>query len=150
MQRAVPFLVLAAVVLASAAIAAAADAREAAERSRLSGVWLGYTVMGRGENPDQGPVKIQLTINKDAIRGTQFDGGEVIDHGQGSYVLDLNASPPVLDATKVRGRGNLDIWLGVYSLEGDTLKWCVRKKDRPTDFETKDKAFLLILKRQEK
>ncbi len=126
----------------------AAEAHEAQERTRLSGVWLGYTVMGRGEKPDEGPVKIQLTISPQTIQGKQFDGKELIDHGEGTYSLDLTKNPPVLDATKVRGRGNKDTWLGIYRLEGDTLKWCVRKNTRPDDFETKDKAFLLILKRQ--
>jgi uncharacterized protein (TIGR03067 family) len=127
----------------------AADANEQAERKKLTGVWRGFTVEGKGEHPDRGPVKLELTITERTIKGLQFKGAEVIDHGEGTYELGLTNTPPTLDGTKPRGRNNKDVWLGVYSLEGDTLKWCVRKQSRPSEFETKDKAFLLILRRTE-
>src|SRR5581483_6096487 len=34
-------------------------------RDKLVGVWNGYAVEGKGENPDRGPVKIELTITQD-------------------------------------------------------------------------------------
>lgn len=127
---------------------AAAEPDEAAARKALVGVWNGYTVEGTGEQPDRGPVKIQITITEKTIKGVQFQGERTIDHGEGTFTLALTNQPAGLDASKPRGNNNVDSWVGIYSLQGDTLKWCVRKKDRPTEFATKDKAFLLILKRQ--
>ena len=40
-------------------------------------------------------------------------------------------------------------YVGIYTHEGDTLKWCVSPQQaRPQTFETKKGQFLLILKRQ--
>jgi len=123
-------------------------AKKSASYLVLSLSELEFAVEGKGETPDRGPVKIELTITKDTIHGRQFRDGEVIDHGEGSYFLDLSANPPTLDGVKLRGGRNKDECLGIYSLEADTLKWCVRKRERPSEFESKDKAFLLILERQ--
>ena len=150
MRNAIWMLVIANAALGFTFSLPAADRDERQERSRLCGVWLGFAVEGKGETPDRGPVKVELTITPEVIKGRQFQGREVIDHGEGTYQLDLSKTPHALDGTKLRAGRNKDIWLGIYSLEGDTLKWCVRKKDRPSEFETKDKAFLLILKRQKK
>jgi len=37
---------------------------EQAERARFVGVWRGFTVEGKGETPDRGPVKLELTITE--------------------------------------------------------------------------------------
>jgi uncharacterized protein (TIGR03067 family) len=115
-------------------------------RGQICGVWIGFAVEGKGESPDHGPVKVELTITPEVIKGKELQGENVIDHGEGSYELDLAKAPPVLDATKNGGRR--ETWFGIYSLEGDTLKWCVGRRGRPNEFETKKGAFLLILKRQ--
>ena len=64
-----------------------------------------------------------------------------------SNYLIPNGNPRVLDASQTNARGRKDGWVGIYSLEGDTLKWCVSKKTRPATFETVKGQFLLILKR---
>ncbi len=84
---------------------------EAQARKNLTGVWRGFAVEGKGEKPDQGPVKLELSIMGEKIRGTEFKGGESIDHGEGTYVLDLKANPQQLDGTKTnaqRQKRNLD------------------------------------------
>ena len=133
-----------AVASGQAALPASADG---SERQKLAGVWKGFCVEGKGETPDRGPVKVELTVTAEVMKGIQIKGDERIDHGEGSYVLDLAADPRVLDATKANERGRKETWLGIYSLEGDTLKWCVGRKARPTTFETVKGQFLLILKR---
>lgn len=115
-------------------------------RTRLSGVWAGFAVEGKGEQPDRGPVKLELTISPEKIHGKEFRGEKTMDHGEGSYELDLTRDPPVLDATKTGNRK--ETWLGIYKLEGDTFHWCVGRRERPKDFETKKGAFLLIFKRK--
>ena len=132
----------------SASKSVAAD--EAAVRKKLVGVWKGFAVEGRGERPDRGPVKLELTITETSIKGIESKGQGTIDHGEGAYTLDLTQKSPFLDAAKSNERGRKEEYVGIYSLEGDTLKWCVtRQKQRPTEFATANRAFLLILKRQE-
>jgi uncharacterized protein (TIGR03067 family) len=132
-----------------AAGAGSATASAEAARKQLIGVWKGFAVEGKGERPDRGPVKLELKITESAINGIESKGQGTIDHGEGAYTLDLTQTPACLDATKTNARGRKEEYLGIYSLEGDTLKWCVtRQKQRPTQFETANRAFLLILKRQ--
>jgi uncharacterized protein (TIGR03067 family) len=118
-------------------------------RDKLVGVWAGYAVEGKGEKPDQGPVRLELTIFKDLIKARQFKGDKVFDLGEGTFEITLDKSPNYLDGDKkIDNPKRKEIWLGIYQLDGDTLKWCVGKKTRPTAFETKQGAFLLILKRK--
>ena len=91
---------------------------------------------------------MELTITSNTIKGVQFQGERTMDHGTGTYTLNQTNRPAWLDATKPRGNNSQDSWVGIYTLDSDTLKWCVRKKERPTELATKDRAFLLILKRQ--
>jgi uncharacterized protein (TIGR03067 family) len=121
---------------------------EQAARDRLVGVWNGYAVDGRGENPNQGPVKLELTISRETIKAKQFKGKETLDLGEGTFTIELGSSPVHLDGNKKLDNPNRkEIWLGIYELQGDTLKWCVGKKARPTEFATGGGSFLLILKR---
>jgi len=143
-------------MLCSVVIAGAGDpptkpseaAGDTAERARLVGVWKGFTVDGKGENPDRGPVKLELTITEKTIHGIEIKGDERVDHGEGEYTLDPAADPRQLDGAKAVGRNRKQVYIGIYKLEGDTLKWCVSpQKVRPTTFETRKGQFLLILKR---
>jgi uncharacterized protein (TIGR03067 family) len=128
-----------------------AIAQDSAEKARekLVGQWAGYAVHGKGEKPDQGPVKIDLVITKDLIKATGYKGKDPMDLGQGTFVLNLDKAPFHLDGDKKLDNPNRkEVWLGIYQLDGDTLKWCVGRKSRPTEFETKAGTFLLILKRK--
>jgi len=126
-----------------------ADNDEAAMRKKLVGTWRGFAVEGTGEKPDQGPVKLELTITEKEI-GAIKDGKE--DMGAGAYTMDLNQSPMWLEGTRTRGAGPKGPYLGIFTLEGDTLKWCVAnpRYPRPTEFRTVKGQFLLILKRVDK
>ncbi|MCX7046901.1 MAG: TIGR03067 domain-containing protein [Candidatus Sumerlaeota bacterium] len=124
-MRNIPFMMAATVILLCGTARAADDAQNA-ERQKLVGTWKGFVVEGKGENPNRGPVNIELTITTQTMKGTQYQNKDVIEHGVGTYVISPEKSPKILDATKPRGNNNKDEWLGIYSLEGDTLKWCVR------------------------
>lgn len=135
-------------VAAALPAAEAGPADEAAERAKFVGLWKGYTVEGKGENPDRGPVKLEITITEKTMHGIQIKEGGNIDHGVGEFTLDLSANPRQLDAAKTNPRGRKQAYIGIYTLEGDTLKWCVTpQKERPQTFETKKGQFLVILKR---
>lgn len=123
-------------------------ADEAAERAKFVGVWKGYAVEGKGENPDRGPVKLELTITETTIRGIEIKGQQRVDHGEGQFTLDLAVDPKHLDGKQVNERGRGRAYIGIYKWEGDALWWCVTpQKTRPTTFETKRGQFLLILRR---
>jgi uncharacterized protein (TIGR03067 family) len=140
-------------VLAASAAGAAAErppkgAGEQAERTKFVGAWKGFAVEGKGETPDRGPVKLEITITEKTMHGLQIREDGNIDHGVGEYTLNLAADPAQLDAAKTGGRGRQQAYVGIYQLQGDTLKWCVSpQKVRPQTFETKKGQFLLILRR---
>lgn len=148
MPRLHPGLVSLIVIAVFAVAARAADNDEAQQRKLLSGKWLGYAVEGKGENPDTGPVKVELQITDKSIHGVTFQGGQRVDQGEGEYTLDLSNAPLRLDGAKLRLNGRKQVWLGIYTLDGDTLRWCVGRRERPTEFQTVKGQFLLILHRQ--
>jgi uncharacterized protein (TIGR03067 family) len=144
------FHVLTTTLLCLAATALlAADGNDQQERKKFVGTWKGFAVEGKGENPDRGPVKLELRITEKTIKGLEFKGTNVVDHGEGEFALDLAQNPKLLDAWKSNERGRKQNYVGIYTLEGDTFKWCVSpQKVRPETFETKKGQFLLIFKRQ--
>jgi uncharacterized protein (TIGR03067 family) len=146
--RTLTAIVLVASTAASGAEPAAPATGDAAERAKLVGTWRGYVVDGTGEKSDRGPVKLVLTIDRTTIRGIELKGTDTIDHGTGDFTLDLAADPRQMDGTQMGERGRARTYLGIYMLEGQTLRWCVSpQKTRPTTFETKKGQFLLILQR---
>jgi uncharacterized protein (TIGR03067 family) len=66
-----------------------------------------------------------------------------------TYKIDPSKKPRTLDITPEKEN---DVILGIYQLEGDTLKICFAEKAaRPTDFNSKgDRRMLIVLKRQKK
>jgi uncharacterized protein (TIGR03067 family) len=125
-----------AVVVAQLAVAADQDAEA---RKSLVGTWNGRV--------DEGATGHRIVFAADGIRGTK---DEKRDLGEGTFKLDLTQKPSQMDATGVKGSVKGKTYLGIYALDGDTLKWCVSLpgNERPTEFATKGSQFLLILKRQ--
>jgi len=118
----------------------------------LEGTWEGYAVEGSGERPDRGPVHLQVTITDSKISAVDLGGGKK-DMGSGMYKIDLTKPVHQIDATGIVLPGKRErTFLGIFELNGDTLKWCVdnRQKERPTEFRTAGGKYLLILKRKEK
>lgn len=131
-------LIAASLPLAAGQPAPAADPADAATRQKLAGVWVGRV--------DNGATGHTLTFTTDSIAGTK-DGTR--DLGQGSYRLDLTSLPWHMDATEIKADGTPGAtWLGTFRLEGDALTWCVSKAARPTQFDTGNGQFMLVLQRQ--
>jgi uncharacterized protein (TIGR03067 family) len=131
-------LLILAFAIATAQWAVAAEG-DAEARKKLAGTWEGRV--------DEGATGHVLTITTSRITGTK-DGKQ--DLGAGKFKMDLTTKPWRMDATGTKGSQKGRTYLGIYSLEGDTLKWCVGMPGgkRPTELATKDGQFLLILKRQ--
>jgi hypothetical protein len=192
--------IAAAVSLASVLPVLAADEKSSgdkpavAETPKLDGVWEGWVVEGRGENPNRGQIHLQLTIDGDKItsknlggggfgggggggRGPGGGGGGGGDLGSGTFEITDVDGVKQMDATRTGGGGGGgrpgggggrpggpgggrgpgggggggQQNLGIMSVEGDTLKWCVANRGgRPTEFATNrgQGSFLLILTKQ--
>lgn len=124
--------------VAVAQFAVAAD-QDAETRKKLVGTWKGRV--------DNGATGHKLVITTKLIKGTK---DEKRDLGDGTFKLDLTKKPWRMDAAHSKGRRKGQTYLGIYMLDGDTLKWCVSTpgNERPTEFATKGSQFMLVLKRQ--
>ena len=115
----------------------------------LTGVWRGFVVDGKGENPNRGNVQLELTVQGSQITAKRLDGqGGPL--GQGTYTITAGQSVWLIDATKTGTRGKPQTYLGICVFSPGTMKWCVATpgNKRPNDFETKGQQFLVIVKRQ--
>lgn len=131
-------LLILVLAIAAGSCATAAERQDSGGKD-LKGVWKGGV--------DEGATGHVLTIAGAAIKGT-LNGKQNL--GAGTFKLDSSAKPWHMDATGTKGPQKGKAYLGIYSLENDTLKWCVSLPghDRPTEFATKSGQFLLILNRQ--
>jgi uncharacterized protein (TIGR03067 family) len=104
---------------------------------KLGGTWKGGVVGGA-----QGHA---LTFSGKAVAGKQGKN----DLGGGFLTLDTSKTPWTLDAKGTKGGHKGKDRLGILTIEGDSLKWCVSLgATRPTKFETGSGNFCLSLKKQ--
>jgi uncharacterized protein (TIGR03067 family) len=131
-------LLILALALATAQGAETAD-RDAEARKNLVGTWKGRV--------DDGATGHVLVFTATTISGTKDKKQNL---GTGTFTLDQTTKPWRMDAKGTKGPQKGRTFLGIYTLEGDTLKWCVSMpgSEPPTELATKDGQFLLILKRQ--
>lgn len=128
-----------------------ATARDNAGTSRLAGVWRGWVVRGRGENPNEGEMEVELTVEGNRITGrelgTQRAPGGL---GGGTFTMTGNGNSGNLDAVGDAGPQDGRQFMGIYELQGETLRWCVsnRGRQRPSTMATDRGNYLLILRKQ--
>ena len=135
------------VAVALVGTAAVGAEKPGGDAPKLDGVWRGFTVEGKGENPDRGPVHLELTIKGNRIHAKRLDG-QRLPMTEGTFTI-APGKPMQMDGTETNARGRTRTYLGICDLTGDTLRWCVAtpRNARPTEFETKRPQFLVILKR---
>lgn len=128
--------------------------RSATEGSTgLAGVWRGWIVEGRGENPNAGQMEVELTVQGNRITGREL-GTRRAPEGLGAGTYELTAGESgrrsgTLDADGTAGPQDGRHYLGIYELDGDTLRWCVTaRRQRPQAMATDRGNYLLILRRQ--
>lgn len=114
------------------------------------GQWEGHVTEGDGSNPGQRRMNINLTITEDRITS----GGQGNVMGEGTYRVSGGGSSKLrhIDATGTSGQYQGKLYEGIFTVEGDTLKWCSGNpgKGRPTVLWTNNAAghFLMVLKRK--
>uniref|UniRef100_A0A7C2P236 TIGR03067 domain-containing protein n=1 Tax=Schlesneria paludicola TaxID=360056 RepID=A0A7C2P236_9PLAN len=118
-------------------------------QDRLSGTWRGWVVDGRGETPNSGAMQMELRIDGNRMTarelGTNRAGGAL---GGGTFVV--NSATGNLDATGTDGPQQNKSFLGIFQVDGDTLRWCVgnQGRPRPTEFATRGGNYLMVLHRE--
>lgn len=121
----------------------------ATDNKDLLGRWEGHLTDGDGSNPGQRRMNISLTITADKIsaggQGTVGDGTYKVSGG--------SAKLRHIDATGTSGQYAGKQYEGIFSLEGDTLKWCSGNpgKGRPKELRTNTGSgyFLMVLTRKQ-
>lgn len=124
-----------------------AHAEDAAWRKQLLGTWQGAVVSDEETGARRATIR-ELTITLDKISATDGDGRSL---GEGSYKLAEENGVLTIDATGVNGPAMGQTMLGIWKLEGDTLRWCSANggKPRPTEFKTRSSGpYLMILTRK--
>jgi len=120
--------------------------------SRLAGVWKGWVVHGRGEKPNEGEMEIELTVDGNRMTGRELGTkrGPAEGLGAGTFTMTGNGKTGNIDTDGTSGSQDGRHSMGIYELEGDTLKWCVtqRNRVRPTTMATDRGNYLLILRKQ--
>jgi uncharacterized protein (TIGR03067 family) len=147
------------VTLLATVIVAAHAPDEAAkkEKQRLQSTWVAESVVIKGKaNEKLKGAKFNFSGDKVTM---EFDGKKQ----EGNYTIDPRKNPKHIDLTFLRdGRRDLD--RGIYQIEGDTMKLCMRggyrkfdregklveekASDRPEKLQAEDS--LITLKREKK
>ncbi|HYV39244.1 MAG TPA: TIGR03067 domain-containing protein [Gemmataceae bacterium] len=140
-------LVCASIVLPPAAAQKKGEAA-ARDQDAIQGTWKFVSVEMDGKKEDP---KEQIII----FQGDKFTvkiGDMVLQAG--TQKLDPGKKPATVDAIVTEGEGKGTTMLGIYEIQGDTLKSCfdMQGKKRPTEFKTAPDSgtFLAVLKRAEK
>lgn len=123
----------------------------AANQNTIAGVWQGWVVHGQGQNPNAGEMEIQLTIEGNQITGKELGTRRAPQGvGSGTFTITGDGRTGQLDSEGNSGPADGRSYLGIYELEGDTLRWCVsnRARQRPQTMATDGRNYLMVLRRQ--
>jgi uncharacterized protein (TIGR03067 family) len=116
----------------------------------LQGVWRFISFVSDGRpRPEEELKGLKLTI-----KGNKWIEVEGDNKGLESTIkLDPSKKPKAIDITALAGPAKGKPSLGIYSIEGDTLKTCAYNtggSERPTEFKAIDGVNLFVLKREKR
>jgi len=118
------------------------------DASKLKGTWACVSGVNDGKAISAKTVQLlRLTLTKDGYKTER--GKEVLFDS--TYTIDSAQKPKHIDMIGTEGENKGKAALGIYALDGDTLKICytLPGKDRPKEFESKpgSSATLVVWKR---
>jgi uncharacterized protein (TIGR03067 family) len=100
--------------------------------------------------PPEAIKPLRVLFDRDRYEVKRND--QIEEHG--TIKVDSTKKPKRIEFKIVKGEGAGETQLGIYELEGDTLKFCVSippgSKERPTTIESKEgsNTLLMVLKRK--
>jgi len=143
--------IVAVVALAVGGTLLGGDTKEAGENvlKKIQGTWrfVSQEMAGKPRPPEEvAKLKITFTGDKWVVR----EDGNVVQAG--THKLDPTKKPAQVDAAVTEGQDKGSTMLGIYQLEGDTMKVCfdTQGKERPTSFQAKAGQFAVVIQREQK
>ena len=120
-----------------------------ADNKDLLGEWEGFITDGDGSSPSQRRGNISLNVTKEAITTTGGGSG-----GAGTYKISGGSGKVrQIDASGTDGQYRGKQYEGIFTIEGNTLKWCSGNpgKGRPRELKTNVGSgfFLMVLTRKQ-
>jgi uncharacterized protein (TIGR03067 family) len=138
-------------LLAVGFLTAADEPKEDAKKEleKFKGTWQITSTEREGQKTDD------LNKSKLIVTGDTFAVHENgLDLFKGTVKLDLSKRPKTIDWMIASGDGKGQTALGIYTLDGDDLKFCWGQpgKERPAGFTTKagSRDMVVVLKRENK
>jgi uncharacterized protein (TIGR03067 family) len=123
----------------AAAVAAVADEQDAVKKdmARLEGEWTMVWGEASGVRMPEETAKTGKRLTKDGVTTISF-GGQLFFKAK--FTIDPAKKPKTIDYTMTEGTTKGKTHLGIYELDGDTVKFCFAAPgaDRPTDFTAKE------------
>jgi len=120
-------------------VVAAAPAEDAAkkEMAQLEGEWSMVSGEADGQSLPDEMVRTGKRVAKDGVT-TITMGGQ--PYFKAKFTIDPAKKPKAIDYDMTEGATKGKKHLGIYELDGDTLKFCFAApgKDRPTEFTAKE------------
>ena|SRR5438445_6060027 len=121
------------------------------EFKKFHGVWTFESVEAGGKKAPADELK-GLTVTFAGAKFTVKKGDEVIQAG--TQKLDPSKSPKTIDVMMTEGLKKGAVMLGIYEIDGDTLRVCFDEegKKRPTEFKSAagSETFVNVHKRAKK
>ena len=131
--------------------AAAAEDTVKKEMAQLEGEWSMQSGEADGASMPKEMVSTGKRVAKDGVT-TITIGGQV--YMKAKFSIDPTKKPKAIDYTMTEGPTKGKTHLGIYELDGDTLKFCFAApgKERPTEFTAKEgsERTLSVWKRDKK
>jgi uncharacterized protein (TIGR03067 family) len=125
--------------IAALALVGAAGAQDAVkkEMSQLEGEWSMVSGEANGQALSKEMVASAKRVAKDGETTITF-GGKL--YFKAKFSIDATKKPKAIDYEMTEGPTKGKTQLGIYELEGDTVKFCFAApgKDRPTEFTAKE------------
>jgi uncharacterized protein (TIGR03067 family) len=131
------WLVLACVLMVASGAWAGDDKQD---QEKMQGSWQAEKMMAGGADLPPELVKEFKVI----IKGDKMNAGDAKDK-DATFKLDSSKKPKTIDFTDSEGKK----LVGIYELEGDSLKFCIGEKERPKEFKSEagSDAIVIVLKR---